>query len=270
MAHVQAETKTMNTLVIPITYECNLHCPWCTEKNTHTTKGSLTQKHIDTILNHISDNKDTYQKTTFQGGEPLLYPELIDLLTKEITKLEPKMEYQLYTNATQLTFPILETIHQNKINIITSIEAEGYKGLTNLIKHAKDPDNIFTILNNIPTLTNRMIILRNTPFAHSVLLLHSLLPDAQIETVLDYTTLSELTEQDLANTKKELNLLPRYPHTWYTFMQQFTHKCTSTATWYESTTSTFRERCPAEQRPANGCKKMQTMKPDIYNKFITL
>lgn len=256
-------------LVIPITFDCNMHCPWCVEKYTHRLSGALKREEIEILRRHIREN--SYDKITFQGGEPLLYPEIIFYFVNEALKTNAETKFNIYTNATLLTKQIADATPD--IHYTTSIEAYGIKGIDEIVKRNPEPETFFKTLNSLQHHTNRIVMTKGKTFAYEALLLHSLMPKASIEVVPDYNTIEDLTESDIEQIAQELHKLKTVDsgaNGWFTLMQCFSFKCKSNATWYEPATQTFHERCPIANRPEQGCAKMRKMQPETYSKFIAL
>jgi MoaA/NifB/PqqE/SkfB family radical SAM enzyme len=76
-----------------LTLECNLHCPYCVNRafDPVATYPVTPARIWVPSVNRIGRN------VIFTGGEPFLYPELIEL----VNGVDPKLEVRIYTNLTQ-------------------------------------------------------------------------------------------------------------------------------------------------------------------------
>lgn len=99
-------------LVLATTMDCNFRCPYCYENRR---KGKMSDEVQDSILNFIKENIDNGIKAldiTWYGGEPLLYPSIIENLSAKIRQVAERTgcELKMYmvTNGFLLTPELVE------------------------------------------------------------------------------------------------------------------------------------------------------------------
>lgn len=142
-------------LTFKITNECNLNCSYCFEKQ-HPKTGVLDNNQIINTLIEIKELNFTINRLSIYGGEPLLYPDIIDFILKSYTNIlqqKPK-EIFIYTNGTIFNEQIKMLI--TKYNPIVQISLDGNK-------HAQDISRgyFYLILKNIElfkkSMTNKLV-----------------------------------------------------------------------------------------------------------------
>lgn len=121
--HYKAKfSKEHLILTIAPTMQCNFACPYCYE-TAH--DGSMSQQVQDAIIEYVIAKIQDGVKDidlTWYGGEPLLYPEVIDKVSSRISEIAQqegiKVHYTMVTNGSLLTIDIVNMLVRNKINSI--------------------------------------------------------------------------------------------------------------------------------------------------------
>ncbi len=114
-------------LFIYINTSCNLRCSYC-----HC--AFLNKKLKNIVLDEKKFNKAlelflSFSKNpqfTFQGGEPLLYPQLLKLFILIIKDKSPSSFISVFTNGTLLNEDSVNFFEKNEINLIISIDGDKY------------------------------------------------------------------------------------------------------------------------------------------------
>lgn len=118
------KTKFSNdelSLTIAPTLDCNFACPYCYE---NPRKGKMTEDIQEHLLAFIKqkERQGTKKLDITYGGEPLLYPEIIDSLATKINEYGLKKEMyvgmSLVTNGYLVTPDIVEMLLKNKIHSV--------------------------------------------------------------------------------------------------------------------------------------------------------
>lgn len=266
---VGAKYKTMKktALLIDLTYDCNMQCPWCiaSDKMTGNIKGPMSLVDFDKLVSYLKKNKfDSY---SIEGGEPLLYFEHFKELVKVIKYLHNEAQFKIYTNGTLVTHEIALFLNEHDFSTAISVNVEGYKGLLNFMRIASDGDEVFNAINTLRHLDIRAVIPRMGSFAYESILLHNIFPSAQIESVPDYTQLSSWTMEDVSFIRKELETLvsktPNY-RCWHVLLQGFKHYCRcENKKHFELGSATIRQTLSVEG--TSGCNYFRrVMNPSVY------
>lgn len=107
----------MKTMYLKITEQCNMRCPFCYIKQNNSIMS------LDVAL----DACDKYKPdvVVFHGGEPLLYPDLI----QQIISKRPNLDFSITSNLTlPLTKERIEVL--KKCGIATSYSADRFNNIT--------------------------------------------------------------------------------------------------------------------------------------------
>lgn len=152
--HYQAKfsNEQLHLTVAP-TLDCNFACPYCYE---NARKGKMSQETQSQLLSYIEKKFRNGTKTldiTWYGGEPLLYPEIIDNLASNCRRLAERYSasvgMSLVTNGYLLTKEIIEMLERNKILSI-QITLDGMAGNHNQRRYLRNGEGTFEkIVNNI-------------------------------------------------------------------------------------------------------------------------
>lgn len=117
-------------LVLATTMDCNFGCPYCYENRR---KGKMSEAVQNAIIDYIHKNLEKGVRLldiTWYGGEPLLYPDIIERMSKQIHELADRYtcELNMYmvTNGYLLTSKIVELI--DSVGIVkVQITLDGLK-----------------------------------------------------------------------------------------------------------------------------------------------
>lgn len=117
-------------LTIAPTLDCNFACPYCYENRR---KGKMTQEIQDAIVDFVEDaiSKGTKKlDISWYGGEPLLYPDIVESLSRRINDLAQRsgctVAIHMVTNGYLLTEPIVEMLDEVGVSRI-QITLDGLK-----------------------------------------------------------------------------------------------------------------------------------------------
>jgi len=136
---------------IEVTNKCNLKCIHCYSSSSNLNHNFIT---IDDFHTAISEIKNIgCNKIQLTGGEPLLHPQIFQLI--EIAH-KKNIEVELFTNATLLSEKHLSFFREKNIKIAISIL--GDKKATELI--TKTPDSLNRVIKNIKSVIDNGIELR--------------------------------------------------------------------------------------------------------------
>ena len=108
-------------VVISPTMRCNLHCSGCYAGN-YTTDEDLAFEEVDRIITEAKE-MGTYF-VTISGGEPLVYPGLLDLFEKH-----RDVAFQFYTNGTLINEVVADRLVELG-NVTPAISVEGFEEQT--------------------------------------------------------------------------------------------------------------------------------------------
>ncbi len=102
-------------MYIYLTNECNASCPFCVSKCSvkKIKPSNIDLGYLEICLNTISEH---IHGVSITGGEPMLYPELVDATAKLVVKKIPNIILDLVTNGTNLE-------HIPKLHMIDYFEA---------------------------------------------------------------------------------------------------------------------------------------------------
>jgi uncharacterized protein len=152
---IESQRRQSSNLVLTIapTLDCNFSCPYCFENKR---VGSMSDNMIDRIVNFILSYKniDSIILTWF-GGEPLLYPNIIEEIYNRITNSTKKLLIQnIITNGYFLNEQNLKLLNRCNIKSI-QLSIDGLSDNHNKTKFTVDDRNTFeTIIKNIDSYIN--------------------------------------------------------------------------------------------------------------------
>jgi MoaA/NifB/PqqE/SkfB family radical SAM enzyme len=144
--HVQNYRKAskLMTMRLDLNYECNLNCKYCYSKN-YKKINEETLSYTE-ITNLIKQAKSLgLQNLVILGGEPLMYPNLIDLLCflNELT-ITPV----IFTNTLNLTKELSRLLYRLNVSIVTKLDGmrDSQEMLTGHDTYEKFIDNLDLLL----------------------------------------------------------------------------------------------------------------------------
>ncbi len=99
----RASDKPYLSLNITTTMKCNAHCSYCYEQGTRKTEFSMSK--LAAIMKFIKSRVHEHERVRLNwfGGEPLLKPEVLDCLTRELRKTRISYSSYLITNGSLIT-----------------------------------------------------------------------------------------------------------------------------------------------------------------------
>lgn len=136
-------------LVLATTMDCNFGCPYCYESRR---QGKMSQEVQSGILAFTKDALDSGIKSldvTWYGGEPLLYPEIIEDMAGEFHKLVENYHCDLHmymvTNGYLLTPDIVEMIDSIGVSKV-QITLDGLKEHHDARRHLRNGKGTFDVI----------------------------------------------------------------------------------------------------------------------------
>lgn len=82
-----------------LTDECNQNCNYCWQKAGCPNYGTFTEENINKVIEYFYKNYNEYSLVYgILGGEPTLYPNLLEALAKKSYELYDKLSMRVYTN----------------------------------------------------------------------------------------------------------------------------------------------------------------------------
>lgn len=120
-------------LYINITDDCNANCPFCVNKSNFQQKGTLSLEKLERTLVKI---KEHVYGVSITGGEPMLYPDLVDEVAFLVQEVLDDVTITLVTNGTNLKIipelqavDCFESIHVSRHSYDDTINQElmGFK-----------------------------------------------------------------------------------------------------------------------------------------------
>lgn len=145
------------TLTICPTVACNFDCPYCFQDHT---RGAMSQKiQDDTVAlaeRMLKASGARKLRVRWFGGEPLLYPDIIDSLSQRLISLADRYgaDYKAWiiTNGYLLTQDICDMLGRAKVRS-AQITIDGPEQIHNATRHLKGGGGTFDrIVNNLRTL----------------------------------------------------------------------------------------------------------------------
>ena len=162
---VKNRRNVTNPLLLTIapTMECNFSCPYCFETKEN---GKMDENTIDNIVNFVKKQRylDSVSITWF-GGEPLLYPDIMEIVTERMKKIcKIPVKSKIITNGYFLNRKNIELLEKINVSDI-QLTIDGMAETHNKIKFTENDKFTFeTIINNIDTFskqsTNTNLVIR--------------------------------------------------------------------------------------------------------------
>ena len=139
-----------NSASFLITENCNNSCKYCFEKhNTAKMTPEIIKKSLEFLVeNAIKDNKDHFSVMIF-GGEPLLEPDLVELIFEYgcmlSKKYDKRFDTSIVTNATIFTDRIKDIItkYKSKANLSVQLSVDGIQEVQDMYRVRKDGTGSF-------------------------------------------------------------------------------------------------------------------------------
>lgn len=162
---------------------CNLKCKTCSPEFSSKIAGSITKMLLDQFK-QIKQLMPTLSRVMFTGGEPMLHPEILELI--ELTK--PDTEIQITTNGTVINSDILNILKNRNTHYTVSIDGTKHtnetirigtnhdKVIHNLHQYMKTQQSV--AVNTVKSNLNAHCIL---DLQHEINEIHKLYPDTPFE-----------------------------------------------------------------------------------------
>ena len=106
------------TMEIEFSLVCNYSCPYCYLTNNKVPKNEMTHDEIHSVLRQAK--KLGSHKIIILGGEPLLYPEIFEMIDF-ISSLE--MEIELFTNGSLLSPETAKKLYDAKVKVVLKLNS---------------------------------------------------------------------------------------------------------------------------------------------------
>lgn len=125
----QAAPANNKHIILKVTDDCNLRCSYCFQgidkpKNNLTFEGN--SEIIKLLESYAKEHKNMTYSIEFTGGEPLLFPEIIDdFIIKANNSKLTILNYALKTNGTIYSKKIDNMIKNNNIGLCLSIDGDA-------------------------------------------------------------------------------------------------------------------------------------------------
>jgi uncharacterized protein len=122
------QNNKFHTLRIFVTEKCNLNCTYCqiNKNSENKTTGIISEKNIEGALKVLKENSDknTVKTIELTGGEPLLFPKLINKTIENARKLFEPSEFRLVisTNGLLITEKMANFFSENDCLILISLD----------------------------------------------------------------------------------------------------------------------------------------------------
>lgn len=142
-------TSVLSLTICP-TMGCNFDCTYCFEKHKSIKMTEVTQKEIIDFVNRvITSMRIRALSITWFGGEPLLAPDVIDSLSKQLIQIanDKKLKYRasIITNGYFLTQKNADMLAQNKV-FKYQITLDGTDKTHNLTRHLANGGPTFEVI----------------------------------------------------------------------------------------------------------------------------
>lgn len=257
-----SNTHPRNALIIDITDKCNYTCPWC--GGAKGIKNTWNTEQLKLFRKHITEHP--YKMYSFHGGEPLLDIALICKIAEAIYTQSEKARINLFTNGTLLTHENIEIIKQYRLHTCISIQASGYKDISQFLSHYKDPEESLKEIKTIPNLKLRYVWNLQTPLLPELTLLAKMF-NCTIEITPDHFKLKAMEKHHVQQMKE----VQSYINERYALHIDLLHSnsrwccdCRSNRRrFYTDGFIGWESDVPKEQ--TEGCIMFKTkMKPDVY------
>lgn len=157
--HYKAKfSKEHLILTVAPTLSCNFACPYCYETPR---QGCMSEAVQNALIQYVEDKINDGANDidfTWYGGEPLLYPAIIDYVSSQIIKLADEKKIQVHftmvTNGSLITKDIVSMLVRNKINSI-QITIDGMKENHDLRRPLRNGKSSFeAIVQNLQLFAN--------------------------------------------------------------------------------------------------------------------
>ena len=128
------------SMEIEFNQSCNFRCIYCYASQNDVRREELSREEFIDVIQQAKDLGA--RKIIILGGEPMLYPHIIDMI-RHIRGLE--MEVELFTNGANITLEIAQTLVENRVRVVLKMNSfdeslqdtlSGQKGAHSQIQEA--------------------------------------------------------------------------------------------------------------------------------------
>lgn len=150
------KTENIQTMILNLTYKCNLNCKYCPtiKKNT-----SMTFETAKKAINSFLKKESPFYLIKFFGGEPLLEWQLIKKIISYVhSKKIMNIGFLLTTNGTLLNKEIYKFLNKNNTEIRVSIDGNNY---AQNINRSINSSKIIKKISHFENITINMVISPN-------------------------------------------------------------------------------------------------------------
>lgn len=122
------QSQTLRKAIINVANVCNGGCIYCYENggNFGQVDMLMNQENADKVVSYLCDNFSHIHIMEFFGGEPTLNFKIIQYIVEKIEKKCDVDQYEMVTNAVNLTDEILYYFNQHSFKLIVSIDGPAY------------------------------------------------------------------------------------------------------------------------------------------------
>ncbi len=151
-------TNNIKSFIIIPTTKCNARCFYCFAGEDTKTQKTMSSETVNDVSQFIVSQLKPNDEIVYRwfGGEPLLYPDIVDKIITKVHELAPNNEYHsiITTNSSLMTDELLEKAvtfwHLKKIQI----PLDGYKQKHSIRKNYYDGgnnhyDNLISLIGNL-------------------------------------------------------------------------------------------------------------------------
>ncbi len=111
----------MAYLMLLITQECNLNCLYCYLKHSRPS-GSMDRELIAEAVRMLARSGSGRVHVQITGGEPTIYPELVEYTLKSVRSIVPQASVGLQTNCTLMDRSLAEILRKYNVQVGVSID----------------------------------------------------------------------------------------------------------------------------------------------------
>ena len=140
----------INQACIFLGKKCNLSCKYCYNNNKASYIKSMTKKQISQIIDFLLNNCGDTIWISFSGGEPFVYPQLVQYTVDLCKKANKKVYFNVTTNGTILNKKLIDSLINNNTYFCVSLDGDkqaqnesrndSYEKTIKFIKYLKDKD----------------------------------------------------------------------------------------------------------------------------------
>lgn len=183
--------RKLNSIVLPITKNCNLACPYCFAKSNkiRDTSKDFSEEDIHNIIDLICTKIPDEERVNliFFGGEPLVRTDIIKRIVKDISIRRKNIFFSITTNGTLITDSMARFMAEHKFAVLISIDgmdneynhrkfkngkpsySRAMRGLEILKKHGIVPSIRATLTYDNPYIADTFLFFENQKIPYSLI-----------------------------------------------------------------------------------------------------